>query len=72
MMAKKTLNQLRNDLTRLSMRIDQLANAYQVRLDRIKRDKEILEGMKEDLQSMKEEREELRESIHEMEEEAWQ
>jgi len=71
MMAKKTLNQLRNELTRLSMRIDQLSNAYQVRLDRLKRDKEVLEGMKEDLQSLKEERKDLKESINEMEEEAW-
>jgi chromosome segregation ATPase len=72
MMAKKTLNQLRGDLTRLSMRIDQLSTNYSIRLDRLKKDKEMLEDLKASIQDLKDERKELKEAIEDMEAESWQ
>lgn len=71
MMAKKTLNQLRSDLTRLSMRIDQLSTNYSIRLDRLKKDKEILEDLKASIQDLKNERKDLKEAIEDMEAETW-
>lgn len=70
-MAKKTLNQLRSDLTRLSMRIDQLSTNYSIRLDRLKKDKEILEDLKASIQDLKNERKDLKEAIEDMEAETW-
>ncbi|MCH1462024.1 MAG: hypothetical protein L7U25_06685 [Candidatus Poseidonia sp.] len=72
MMAKKTLNQLRSDLTRLSMRIDQLSTNYSIRLDRLKKDKEFLEDLKASIQDLKDDRKDLKDAIEDMEAESWQ
>ena len=71
MMAKKTVNQLRSELTRLSMRIDQLITNYEIRLDRLKKDKDLLAELKDTINDLKDERTELREAIKEREEDVW-